>query len=86
MARARTEFVKFLFDDDKLDESFVFEALSLRGDQVGFVASNARVVDLDSGEVLRDPLFHRGFSKTGVFRFSGPSGIWVSRVMTSPSA
>jgi glycosyltransferase involved in cell wall biosynthesis len=86
VARARTEFVKILFDDDKLDASFVSDALSLMGDQVGFVASNARVVDLDSGAVLRDPLFHRGFNKTGVFKCSGPNGIWVSRVMISPSA
>jgi glycosyltransferase involved in cell wall biosynthesis len=86
VARAKTEFVKILFDDDILDDSFVAEALSLMGDQVGFVASNARIVDLDSGEVMTKSLFYRGFSKTGVFRCSGPNGVWVSRLMISPSA
>ena len=86
VARAKTEFVKILFDDDILDNSFVSDALSLMGDQVGFVASNARVVDLDSGEVIRKSLFYRGFSRSGVFRCSGLNGVLVSRIMISPSA
>jgi glycosyltransferase involved in cell wall biosynthesis len=86
VVRAKTEFVKILFDDDILDHSFVSEALSLMNDQVGFVASNARVVDLDSGEVIRESLFYPGFRHTGVFRCSGLTGVWVSRIMISPSA
>jgi glycosyltransferase involved in cell wall biosynthesis len=86
VVRAKTEFVKILFDDDILDNSFVSDALSLMGDQVGFVASNARVVDLDSGEVIRKSLFYRGFSRSGVFRCSGINGVLVSRIMISPSA
>jgi glycosyltransferase involved in cell wall biosynthesis len=86
VVRAKTEFVKILYDDDLLDESFVSDALSLMGDHVGFVASNARVVDLVSGEIIRKSLFYRGFSRTGVFRCAGLNGVLVSRIMISPSA
>lgn len=82
---AKTEFVKILFDDDVLAPTFVSEALALMTSNVGFVATNAGVMDLDSGELIKDSLFGI-FNKTGVFRCSGPRGAVVSRLMISPSA
>ena len=85
VVRANTEFVKILFDDDVLAPTFVAESLSLMGPDTAFVASNARVVDLDSGKTIIESLFG-GFRKPGVFRCSGLKGAWVSKLMISPSA
>jgi hypothetical protein len=83
--RAQTEFVKILFDDDVLDPDFVAQALPMMESKVGFVATNARLVNLDSGEVITDSLFG-AFTKTGVFKSSGIKGARISRQMISPSA
>lgn len=82
---AKTEFVKILYDDDLLAPTFVSEALALMTSKVGFVASNASVMDLESGELIKDSLFSI-FNKTGVFRCSGFRGVIVARLMISPSA
>jgi len=83
--RTQTEFVKILFDDDVLDPDFVAKALPMMGSKVGFVATNARLVNLDSGEVITDSLFG-SFNKTGLFKSSGIKGARISRQMISPSA
>jgi len=82
---AKTEFVKLLFDDDVLAPTFVSEALSLMSSEVGFVASNASILNLDSGELVTDSLFG-SFTETGVFRCSGVRAARISRQMISPSA
>jgi len=83
--RAQTEFVKILFDDDVLSPTYLSEALPMMRNDVGFVASNARMVSLDSGEVINDSLFG-AFPETGVFRTSGMRGERFARQMVSPSA
>lgn len=85
VVRARTEFVKLLFDDDVLDPDFISRALPMMESNVGFVATNARLVNLDSGDVITDSLFG-AFDETGVFRSSGVKGARISRQMISPSA
>ena len=82
---AKTEFVKLLYDDDVLAPAFISEALSLMSNEVGFVASNASILDLDTGELVTDSLFG-SFTETGVFKCAGVRGAKISRLMISPSA
>lgn len=79
-----TDFVKLLFDDDLLSPDFVKKAMSLMSDDIGFVASNACVIESASGDVVENELFK--FPATGTYKARSMVGERVAQTMISPSA
>jgi glycosyltransferase involved in cell wall biosynthesis len=84
VVNSKSEYVKLLFDDDTLDDSYVQDLMGLMRPDVGFVSSNANVVDSQSQEILERSIF--SFPKTGVYRTSSFTGERVAHMMISPSA
>lgn len=81
---SETEFVKLLFDDDLLSPDFVEKAMRLMSDEVGFVASNACVIEDASGNVVDSELFK--FPDTGIYKVASLVGERVAQTMISPSS
>lgn len=82
---AETDYVKILFDDDYLDASFIESCEHLMGPDIGFVVSQARVVDLDTGSTLTTMFDYPGW-ETGVFRNRSGLGRKIESAMVSPTA
>lgn len=59
-------FIKFLFDDDLMDRSFVEKALPLMSEKVGFVFSVARLIDRKGREIPGVELYRGLVGKGGV--------------------
>lgn len=79
------DFIKFLFDDDLMDKSFVEKSLSLMSEKVGFVFSVARLID-DKGREIPEGELYRGMVKNeGVWDIY-PSFRGKERSLISPGA
>lgn len=57
------DFIKLLFDDDLMDESFVEKALPLMSESVGFVFSAARLID-EKGIEIPGVELYRGIARS----------------------
>ena len=82
---AKTEFVKFLYDDDLMDSVYVEKALNLFDKDVGFVFSRADSFDRLTLEKLEN-FFGKSEMTNGVYDVHSNFGGQVAKWMISPTA
>lgn len=82
---SKTPFIKLLFDDDYLAPDFVEACEKLMNDDVGFVVTQAEVVDLEDERVLSTQ-FQCPAAKTSTYTNGSRLGKVIESAMISPSA
>lgn len=82
---ARTEWIKFIADDDWIDESFVEKAMALASAEVGFVLSQVEILDWETQSRVSS-MFGFGGQTSGTYSVKSWIGNSVRRTMVSPSA
>lgn len=83
---AETDLVHIHYDDDLMEQTFIEETTPLMNEEVGFVFTDAKLVDLDKNVVMRENCY--GFSRqfsTGVYRTSAIERQLSSKLMLSPA-
>lgn len=83
---AETDLVHIHYDDDLMEKTFIEETTSLMNEDVGFVFTDAKLIDLDKNIVMRENCY--GFSQqfsTGVYKISAIERQLSLKLMLSPA-